>query len=417
MSGSAIEWSPPRTIGIAPASSTCATVRSIAACERAASAGITGASPKSTIRSSSNASIPPRGAARADSSPRGSPAGRTASRADPRRDRLSARRPRRRPPRELRRILGVRKAAEREQPRVVGLLAVLAPALERIDHGAILPPCATSSNRRSIEAVDRSRGRAVRAHRLEECLAVERVEARLSRGTTVAVRGPPRSSAISPTRSPRPSSAIGWSPTETSSCRPRRGTPVARSPSRMKVSPAGTPAGGHTARQPLELRRAEQRESRRRAEQGDLHTGTVAPRSTASKPRPASSATIGSTARRRTRRPRTAERDEHRREDRAEREPSHGHPSSTPNTRDSNSVRRGSLEQRPAGHVDQTASYAGGPEQHERPDRPRPRPQHPRGRRPDDGAREERRSQPRPSDQRRGHATPSTPPRPNAAFR
>jgi hypothetical protein len=45
MSGSAIEWSPPRTIGIAPAATTSPTVRSIAACVRAGSAGRTGASP------------------------------------------------------------------------------------------------------------------------------------------------------------------------------------------------------------------------------------------------------------------------------------------------------------------------------------------------------------------------------------
>ena len=51
MSGSAIEWSPPRTIGIAPAASTVATVASIAWCERTGSAGRIGASPKSTTRS------------------------------------------------------------------------------------------------------------------------------------------------------------------------------------------------------------------------------------------------------------------------------------------------------------------------------------------------------------------------------
>jgi hypothetical protein len=45
MSGSAIEWSPPRTIGIALAATTSPTVRSIAACVRAGSAGSTGASP------------------------------------------------------------------------------------------------------------------------------------------------------------------------------------------------------------------------------------------------------------------------------------------------------------------------------------------------------------------------------------
>ena len=54
--GSVIEWSPPRTTGITPAASTWPTVASIAACEVTGSAGITGASPKSTTRSSANAS-------------------------------------------------------------------------------------------------------------------------------------------------------------------------------------------------------------------------------------------------------------------------------------------------------------------------------------------------------------------------
>ena len=55
-SGSAIEWSPPRTMGTAPARATSRTVSSIAACERRASAGTTGASPKSTTRSSASGS-------------------------------------------------------------------------------------------------------------------------------------------------------------------------------------------------------------------------------------------------------------------------------------------------------------------------------------------------------------------------
>ncbi len=57
-SGSAIEWSPPSTIGIVPAFTASATVRRIAACDPAGSAGITGASPKSTTRSSAIASTP-----------------------------------------------------------------------------------------------------------------------------------------------------------------------------------------------------------------------------------------------------------------------------------------------------------------------------------------------------------------------
>jgi hypothetical protein len=54
--GSVIEWSPPSTTGSTPAASTWATVASIAACEVSTSAGITGASPKSTTRRSENAS-------------------------------------------------------------------------------------------------------------------------------------------------------------------------------------------------------------------------------------------------------------------------------------------------------------------------------------------------------------------------
>ncbi len=58
MSGSAMPWSPPSTIGIAPAASTWPTVRSIAAWVAAGSAGRTGASPKSTTRSSAKPSMP-----------------------------------------------------------------------------------------------------------------------------------------------------------------------------------------------------------------------------------------------------------------------------------------------------------------------------------------------------------------------
>ena len=58
MSGSAIEWSPPRMIGSAPASTTWPTSASIAACVRTGSAGSTGASPKSTTFRTSIASMP-----------------------------------------------------------------------------------------------------------------------------------------------------------------------------------------------------------------------------------------------------------------------------------------------------------------------------------------------------------------------
>ena len=53
MSGSAIEWSPPRITGSAPASTTWPTSASIASCVRTGSAGSTAASPKSTTRSTS----------------------------------------------------------------------------------------------------------------------------------------------------------------------------------------------------------------------------------------------------------------------------------------------------------------------------------------------------------------------------
>ncbi len=58
MSGSAIEWSPPRTTGSAPAASTWPTMRSIASCERTGSAGSTGASPKSTTFNAVEKSTP-----------------------------------------------------------------------------------------------------------------------------------------------------------------------------------------------------------------------------------------------------------------------------------------------------------------------------------------------------------------------
>ena len=102
MSGSAIEWSPPSTIGMAPAATTSPTVRTIASCEAAGSAGITAASPKSTTRSSATHRRPSRGAARAGSSRRGSRAARSGFRAGPRRGRPSARRRWRRRPRRAR---------------------------------------------------------------------------------------------------------------------------------------------------------------------------------------------------------------------------------------------------------------------------------------------------------------------------
>ncbi len=56
--GSVIEWSPPRTSGMAPFESTSPTTASIAACESRGWPGRTAASPKSTTRSTSKASTP-----------------------------------------------------------------------------------------------------------------------------------------------------------------------------------------------------------------------------------------------------------------------------------------------------------------------------------------------------------------------
>ena len=104
------------------------------------SAGITGASPKSTARSSRSASTPasrcgPRRAARrpdrARPVPRPGPVGDEVvrRRADDRDVHAL----------ELGRILGVREAAEGEQARVVRLVAEVAPAPERVDHLSIFP--------------------------------------------------------------------------------------------------------------------------------------------------------------------------------------------------------------------------------------------------------------------------------------
>ena len=108
---------------------------SIASWVRTGSAGSTGASPKSTTRSSAKASTP---------ASRCGPGGQEAARI--------ARGPKRVPGRSETRssvgaptiatstpassagVLRVGHAGEGEQPGVVGLLAVLAPALERIDH-------------------------------------------------------------------------------------------------------------------------------------------------------------------------------------------------------------------------------------------------------------------------------------------
>ena len=120
--------------------------------------------------------------ARAGSSPRGSPAARSACPAGPRRDRRSARRrPRRQRPSSSAGILGVGQAAEGEQACVVGLLAVFAPAVERIDHGAILPPTWAILPSRGSTRLSRALAAArLRADGLEERFAVELVEPRVA---------------------------------------------------------------------------------------------------------------------------------------------------------------------------------------------------------------------------------------------
>ena len=55
--GNVIEWSPPRTIGIAPLAATSATLRLITAWARSMAIGVTGASPASTTSSQSSGSM------------------------------------------------------------------------------------------------------------------------------------------------------------------------------------------------------------------------------------------------------------------------------------------------------------------------------------------------------------------------
>ena len=123
MFGSVIEWSPPSTIGIAPASSTSPTVRSIAACDAAGSAGTTGASPKSTTRSAVEG-VDPGLEVRTGRAARGADRARPEARARAVGDEVVHRRADDRDvdAGELGRILGVRHAREGQQPGVVGLL-------------------------------------------------------------------------------------------------------------------------------------------------------------------------------------------------------------------------------------------------------------------------------------------------------
>ena len=134
MSGSAIEWSPPRMIGSAPR------VEHLPddPLDRLVRAHRVGGQHGSVAEVDDlqdlhavDARLQVRSVR---DSPRGSRAGRSACPAGRTRGRRSARPRSRRRRRPARRVLRVGHAGEREQPRVVGLLTVFAPALERIDH-------------------------------------------------------------------------------------------------------------------------------------------------------------------------------------------------------------------------------------------------------------------------------------------
>jgi hypothetical protein len=212
MSGSAIEWSPPRTIGIAPAATTWLTTASIAACVRAGSDGSTGASPKSIIRSAFDASSfasrcgpheaarsADRAGAEAGSGPVGDEVVRGCS--DDRDVHAF----------ELGGVLGPGQRPEREQARVVRLLAVLAPAVQRVDHRLV----AASRSWTMRSAARALAGWPVTAAR-KSCFPSAYKRADVC-ATTSAVRGTSRRSAISPKLSPRPSRFRRAPPLETSS--------------------------------------------------------------------------------------------------------------------------------------------------------------------------------------------------------
>ena len=114
-------------------------MRRIAACDATGSAGTTGASPKSTTRSSAIASTPVSScgpgeppAARIARGPNRVP-GRSETSSS-----IGAPTMATSTPDELARVLGVGQAGEREQAGVVGLLAAV-PAGGRVEHRAILP--------------------------------------------------------------------------------------------------------------------------------------------------------------------------------------------------------------------------------------------------------------------------------------
>ena len=246
--GSVIEWSPPSTIGTAPAATTCPTVSSIAACDASGSAGITGASPKSTARSVAQR-VDARLEVRPGRAARRPDRARPVPRAGPVRDEVVDRRADDRDvdPGQLGRILGVREAPVGEQPRVVGLVAESPPAPDRVDHAPIFPRRPSSEGTAATRLRQRKGGcmhcaacgsdnEAGRKF-CGECGSAARARLRRLRERRTA-RG--RSSAASagalarggrrPTRRPAPTPSAGssrcCSPTSSASRRcPRRATP------------------------------------------------------------------------------------------------------------------------------------------------------------------------------------------------
>ena len=332
MSGSAIEWSPPRTIGIAPAASTCADGlldRRVRASRGRRAA--TGASPKSTIRSSSNASmlrleVRPRRAARRADRPRAE------ARARPVGDEVVGRRADDRDVDavELGRVLGVREAAEGEEPGVVGLLAEYS---RQRSSGSITSGFSTDCGDLVESPVDEARparrpSAVARDRRRGTSRARARRAARRQSATTVAVRRTFAEQGDLADEVP--------SPQDRERVRRPRTRRAHRRRSRSSRSPLAL-ADERRSPANVDRRRAPVRAARARAARATRGTGderrraistigTVAPGRAASRRRPVAIATSGSTAPTPSRRRlRAAEGDEHGREQRADREPGHRH--------------------------------------------------------------------------------------------
>ena len=135
MSGSAIEWSPPRITGSAPASTTSPTIASIASCVRTGLPGSTGGVAEvddAQHREGIDAGLQ----VRAGRAARGADRARAEARADAVGDQVVGRRAddRHVDAGQFGGVLRVGHAGEGEKPGEVGLLTEFAPALERIDH-------------------------------------------------------------------------------------------------------------------------------------------------------------------------------------------------------------------------------------------------------------------------------------------